>query len=97
MNEQTLTAKAMIEFSNKGYTLFRNVVGAGKMNNRFIKYGLEVGSCDLIGYSKKGEFVGVEIKTPGDILSQKQINFLNKIPVGFVYTVEGAKKWKLKL
>lgn len=94
MNEQTLTAKAMLEFSKKGYTLFRNVVGAGKIHGRFIKYGLEVGSCDLIGYSPDGLFTGVEIKTPNDNLSNKQINFLNKIPLGFIYTIEGAKKWE---
>lgn len=106
MTEQTLINKALLEFSKKGYTLFRNDTGAAytgkrcKLSNgmtgltaiRMVKYGLCVGSSDLIGWNPKGQFTGVEIKTPNDRLSDDQRQFLSVIPEAWIYTVEGAER-----
>jgi hypothetical protein len=43
---------------------------------RIIKYGL-VGSPDIIGFTNKGVFIGIECKTGNATKSKKQICFHN--------------------
>ncbi len=68
-------------------TLWRNEVGTAKHENRVVRYGLCVGSADLIGIreltitpelvgSTVGQFVALELKTPTGRLSAEQRQFI---------------------
>lgn len=52
-----------------------NATGAVKTENgHFQRYGL-VGSCDILGFTDQGRFVGIEIKTGAATLSPQQKKF----------------------
>ncbi len=52
-----------------------NATGAVKTaNGHFQRYGL-VGSCDILGFTDQGRFVGIEVKTGAAVLSKVQRNF----------------------
>lgn len=52
-----------------------NATGAVKTaNGHFQRYGL-VGSCDIIGFTDQGRFVGIEIKTGEAVLFTQQKKF----------------------
>lgn len=50
----------------------RNNVGMMKTRGRFVRYGLGVGSPDIVG-CVNGRFVGVECKAPGKALEPEQV------------------------
>ena len=52
MYESEVQSKVRLILSKKGFVLFRNNVGAFKVGNRYVKYGLCEGSSDLIGFKK---------------------------------------------
>ncbi len=74
--------------------LFRNSVGVATEfdpkthETRTIKYGLGVGSADLVGVLG-GRFVGLEVKTPSGRLTPEQERWADMIRSkgGFVATV----------
>lgn len=97
MNESEIQARIMIALSELGCTVWRNNTGAYKDGNRYIRYGLTKGSSDLIGLTKCGRFLAIEVKQPGKKPTNDQINFINHVNakngVGFVaYSVEDAKQ-----
>lgn len=52
-----------------------NATGAVKTaNGHFQRYGL-VGSCDILGFTDQGRFVGIEVKTGEATLSAQQKKF----------------------
>jgi len=62
-----------------------NLVQSGKVTQAEIKKALQssyrkshekIGAPDIIGYTRLGRFIGIEIKGKGDILSIEQQNFL---------------------
>lgn len=54
---------------------WHNETGAGHaLNGAFVTYGL-IGSGDIIGFTKKGRFVSIEVKTGTGALRKSQINF----------------------
>lgn len=68
-------------------TLWRNEVGTSRHENRVVRYGLCVGSADLIGIREVriteshvgtiiGQFVALELKTQTGRLSNEQKQFL---------------------
>jgi hypothetical protein len=70
--------------------VWRNNVGQYKKGNAYIKYGLCVGSADLVGVEKVvitpemvgqtiGRFLAVEVKTPSGRLSPEQKAWLETI------------------
>jgi len=61
-----------------GLLLWRNSVGLVKHGNRFVHYGLSVGSSDLIGVLN-GRFVAVEVKTAKGRLSDAQKKFIDRV------------------
>lgn len=72
-NELTKWAKEYCKSNNWRVT---------RMNNTPIqrrKGTIEKGWCDLIGYTDKGVFVGIEIKKIGDRLSTEQMDRIKDI------------------
>jgi hypothetical protein len=56
-------------------------VGAGEVIRkgcapRYIKWGLDVGSCDIIGLTQQGIFLGLECKTGNATTSKDQDVFI---------------------
>lgn len=74
-SEAGVQALARVEASRMNWRLFRNNLGAGKLENgSFLRWGLcndsqrlndAVKSSDLIGWTDKGLFAAVECKPPG--------------------------------
>ena len=63
--ERIVLAESLIELSRLGATVWRNNTGmAYNANKQPIKYGLCVGSSDIIGIYKS-RFLAVEIKATG--------------------------------
>ncbi len=58
-----------------GCKVWRNNTGSIKVGRRLIKFGLK-GSSDIIGWNPAGRFIGIEIKTGNDKLSDDQKDFI---------------------
>lgn len=81
----------MLAMSAEGCLIFRNNVGAYKIEDRFIKYGVGgEGASDLIGSTpviitqemvgkKIGVFTAIETKNATRKPTEKQLNFINVI------------------
>lgn len=88
MNKESILMRTIqLEASKQGARLFRNNVGLGWTGNpcrscqqtmRRLRYGLCVGSSDLIGWTKDGRFVALEIKA-GSRTTQEQAAFLQAV------------------
>lgn len=79
--DRTLTSEAgvqamvRVEASRMGWRLFRNNLGAGKLDNgSFLRWGLcndsqrlndAIKSSDLVGWTGTGRFAAIECKEPG--------------------------------
>ena len=80
-----------------GLVLFRNSVGVAREfdpkthTQRVIRYGLAVGSADLVGLLD-GRFVGLEVKQPGEQPTADQVRWARLIRNhgGFVATVRSV-------
>ena len=94
MNPETkLQRQIMLALSAMGCTVWRNeTAGAwvgktihkdGKTvtlaNARLVRFGLCVGSSDLIGITKRGLFFAIEVKTSKGKATKEQINFINHV------------------
>lgn len=65
MTETEILKLIQIALSKEGARLFRNNNGALKDHRgQWVTYGLCPGSADLIGWTKEGRFLAVEVKTP---------------------------------
>jgi len=100
--EANIQKEIMLALSQAGCTVWRNNTGAYKDGNRYISYGLAVGSSDLICITETGTFMAVEVKkqgwkipkTPSDHI-KNQINFINVVKskggiAGFATSAEEA-------
>lgn len=79
MNPETVTQQAIREALglDTRVVLWRNNTGAYKKDGRVVRYGLCVGSSDLIGILRQnGRFVALEVKTPDGKASPEQLMFL---------------------
>lgn len=75
-NHNELVNKVLL-FIHGNFTgrFWSNATGAVKTENgHFQRYGL-IGSCDILGFTDQGRFVGIEIKTGSGVLSKVQKNF----------------------
>ncbi len=64
-------------------------------NARPLHAGLCVGSPDLVGFTNKGRFLGIEVKMPGGRRSEEQENFIRVVLshgglAGFASSIEDA-------
>lgn len=79
-NHQELVNKVLL-FVHGNFTgrYWPNATGAVKTENgHFQRYGL-IGSCDILGFTDQGRFVGIEIKTGSAVLSPQQKKFKKTI------------------
>jgi penicillin-binding protein-related factor A (putative recombinase) len=89
----------MKELSSIGAICWRNNTGAYKAEGRYVRYGLCVGSSDIIGIYK-GRFLAVEVKRPQGRVTKEQKNFIRIVNemggIGFVARCkEDIKKYIL--
>lgn len=70
----------MLEAPKLGCLLWRNNVGmAYTRSGHPIKFGLCVGSSDLIGITRDGRFLAVEVKVPGEEPTPEQQRFIDMV------------------
>ena len=94
MNQETKIQRAiMLALSEMGCLVFKNETSgawvgkkihqAGQQvtlsDARMIKFGLAVGSSDLIGLTASGQFFAIEVKTPKGRATKEQLNFITQI------------------
>lgn len=99
MTETILVQLARLEASKLGYTLFRNNTGnLQDKNGRWVKFGLCIGSADLIGWhNKTGKFTAVECKIPGNRPTKEQKLFIDAVIksggiAGYITSIDELKK-----
>lgn len=70
-----------IEVSKLGHRVFRNNIGVCKDENQnYIRYGVcNPGGADLVGWTKDGRFLGIEVKGPRGRLTKEQQAFLDAV------------------
>jgi hypothetical protein len=89
MGESALLREIRLEAPKLGVTLFRNNVGmlTDQYGNK-VRYGLSVGSADLIGWMQQpwydgtgamAVFVAIECKAPGKKPTPQQLAFLDAV------------------
>ena len=80
MKESDIQRLVMLALSEAGCLIWRNNTGCLKNQAGIpIKFGLCVGSSDLIGITPDGEFLAVEIKTPTGRATPEQNRFITAV------------------
>lgn len=91
--ETKIQTRVMLTLSEKGCIIWRNETSGayvGKVihksgqqvtlsNARMVRFGLCVGSADLIGIAPSGRFLACEIKTKTGRASADQLNFIERV------------------
>ena len=75
--ENKLTKQILNYLTYRGCVVWRNNVGKTRSN---YKTGMS-GAPDVIGFTGKGRFIGVEVKTETGKLGNKQMEFMTKMMV----------------
>lgn len=95
MSEQVLMKQIMIAVSEHGGRVWRNNSGAYKdAKGHFIRYGVaSPGGSDLIGYTRRGQFLAIEVKYGRTAVTSEQRRFVESVRaaggVGVIaYTIE---------
>ncbi len=108
MRETNIVQNIRLDIAKLGI-YWRNNVGALKdTNGRLVKYGLCVGSSDLVGFTPMritqdmvgqtvAVFTAIEVKVPGKNPTPEQVNFITAIQksggiAGVARSVEDARK-----
>lgn len=80
MKEMDIMRLVMVALSEKGCICWRNNTGMLKNAAGIpIKFGLCVGSSDVIGVSPDGRFLAVEVKTDKGKPTPEQIRFIDAV------------------
>ena len=110
--EKDIINAILLGASERGHRLFRQNTGKGWVGKvvggvgadrvtlrepRPLVAGLCVGSSDVIGYTSTGQFVALEVKTPGVRVTPEQKAFLDAARAkgcitGVVYSADEALK-----
>jgi hypothetical protein len=94
--EHIIQSRILKEASKLGARVFRNNVGVAwnKIGNP-IRFGLAVGSADIIGIYK-GKFLSIEVKRPGKKLRKEQQLWLDMVNKhgGIAIVCDDEKKLK---
>ena len=97
MKESDLLHDILLAAPTFGARLFRNNVGTLRdVRGNYIKYGLAIGSSDLIGWTKingRAIFTAIECKLPGKRPTAQQQQFLDAVTAaGGIATVAYSVK-----
>lgn len=77
MSEADIQDAIRLASAELGIVLWRNNVGLATDGDRKVRYGLAVGSSDLIGIlAPEGRFLALEVKAPGKRPTPEQERFL---------------------
>lgn len=98
MTEADLMRLIQIEATILGHRLFRNNVGVARTDNgSVIRFGLCVGSSDLIGWTREGRFLAVEVKTTTGRVRPEQAQFVAAVTEagGVAGIVRSVKEFRL--
>ena len=80
MTEAELMREIQLVATGLGARLFRNNVGmATSSTGSIIRFGLAVGSSDLIGWTATGKFLAIEVKRPYGKPTKDQRRFLDAV------------------
>ena len=80
MKESDIQRLIMLALSEAGCLIWRNNTGVLKNAAGIpIKFGLCVGSSDLIGLTPTGQFLAVEIKTSKGRATTEQLRFIEAV------------------
>lgn len=80
MRESAILHRCMLRLTEVGCRVFRNNVGAFEAaDGRFVRFGLCVGSSDLIGWTPDGRFLAVECKGPHGVVTPEQQRFIDAV------------------
>jgi len=81
MSEANLMRDIQVALSAAGHRVFRNNIGLCQTTEgTYIRYGVcNPGGSDLIGWTKDGKFLAVEVKYGRGRLTQHQENFLSAV------------------
>lgn len=94
MNQETIIQRAiMLALSEAGCIIFRNETAgawvgkkihqAGQQvtlaDARMIRFGLCIGSSDIIGMTPEGMFLAIEVKTKTGRATKEQLNFIERV------------------
>lgn len=79
--EANILNDCLVAMSEAGGMVWRQNTGAYKdpKTGRLIRYGLCVGSSDIIGIAPDGVFVAVECKTERGRATDKQLTFIRNV------------------
>jgi hypothetical protein len=80
VKESNLHRLIIIAASQAGHRLWRNNVGMLTDKRGIpVRYGLCVGSSDLIGLTRTGRFAAIEVKLPGKRATPEQLAFIGAV------------------
>lgn len=81
MTEAELMREIQLRLTEEGHRVFRNNIGVCQTKHGdYIRYGVcNPGGSDLIGWTKDGRFLAVEVKTATGRLSAQQDSFLQAV------------------
>lgn len=101
LSKATIRASAITELEWRGHAIWiqNNLAVKGR------KFIGRRGQSDLVGFTKYGQFLAVEIKTLNDRLSNDQIIFLNDVKkaggIAYLAVQEGnnvvLKEWEIQI
>lgn len=78
--ETNLQARILISLSEAGCLVWRQDTGAFRAKSgALVRYGLCVGSSDIIGIAPDGRFLAVEVKTDKGRASAGQLAFIDAV------------------
>lgn len=80
-SERNIQALILMALSEAGCLVWRQNTGAYKepRTGRLIRYGLCVGSSDIIGLCPDGSFLAVEVKTSTGRIRPEQLTFISAV------------------
>lgn len=96
MREQHIQARILMALSEAGCLVWRQNTGAYRDDTgRLVRYGLCVGSSDIIGINPDGVFTAIEVKGPNGRATEAQERFVAAVRskggrAGFARSVEEA-------
>jgi len=78
MSEARIQAEIRLALGSLGMVFWRNNTGVFRDGGRFVRFGLAVGSADLIGIVE-GRFCALEVKQPGKRATIEQAKWLKVV------------------
>ena len=80
MKEANVQALIMLALSDAGCLVWRQNTGVlPDRNGRLLRFGLCVGSSDIVGICEDGKFLAIEVKSALGQPTDAQINFIKAV------------------